>query len=147
MIEKISNYIKQQTCASVCSIDGTGDPLCFNCFYAYDEQEQLLYFKSGTDTRHSLNLSLNPKVGGTILPDKMNKFHIRGVQFEGIVLLSGNGLQAKQASGRYYQTHPMALAMPGEIWIVQLNRIKFTDNSLGFGKKLIWQRDKVNEFA
>jgi uncharacterized protein YhbP (UPF0306 family) len=30
--------------------------------------------------------------------------------------------------------------MPGEIWTIKINRIKYTDNTLGFGKKIIWER-------
>jgi len=81
-------------------------------------------------------------VAGTILPDKLNKLQVKGIQFEGTVLAFDDALAAS-ASNHYYKKNPMAVAMSGDIWTVQLNRIKYTDNTLGFGKKIIWERPKT----
>jgi len=34
------------------------------------------------------------------------------------------------------------MLMDTRLWIVSLTLIKMTDNRLGFGKKLIWQKSK-----
>lgn len=135
----IIQFIKKQTCASICCADKKGNPYCFSCFYAFNSDEGLLYYKSSSGTRHSELISENPSVAGTILPDKLNKLMIKGIQFEGVVLPDFNSL-SKNAAAFFYTQHPMALAMPGEIWTIQINSIKFTDNSLGFGKKIAWVR-------
>ncbi|MBI5857710.1 MAG: pyridoxamine 5'-phosphate oxidase family protein [Sphingobacteriales bacterium] len=139
MKDKIDKYIGKQTCAAVCCLDEFGNPYCFNCFYSYDIARTVLVYKSSPDTQHQLWLSKNPSVAGTILPDRLNLLQMKGVQFTGIVLPVNHPL-AENASADYYKKHPVALAIKGEIWVIQINSIKFTDNSLGFGKKLTWNR-------
>lgn len=73
------------------------------------------------------------------MPDNLNVLHVKGVQFEGILLEQDHPL-ANNISGYYHKKHPMALVLPGEIWAVQINNIKMTDNSVGFGKKIKWSR-------
>ncbi|MBL0356018.1 MAG: pyridoxamine 5'-phosphate oxidase family protein [Chitinophagaceae bacterium] len=141
MTDKINEYIKEQSCATVCCVDVTGDPYCFNCFYAYNSNERLLYYKSSGDTQHSAMILKNPAVAGTILPDKLNKLLVKGMQFEGFALPVDHPL-TKHAAAFYYKKNPVAVAMPGEIWTIQINSIKLTDSSLGFGKKISWKRNE-----
>ncbi len=141
MTDKISDYIKEQSCANVCCVDELAKPYCFNCFYAYNADEQLLYYKSSLDTKHSGIVTIHSAIAGTILPDKLNKLQVRGLQFEGEVLPFDHPL-AKTASTFYHKKNPVALAMPGEVWTIQINKLKFTDTALGFGKKLNWTRDE-----
>lgn len=139
MNEKISEFIEQQCCANVCCTDENGNPYCFNCFYAYNSKEQLLYYKSSLDTTHSAAMVQRPAVAGTILPEKLNKMHIQGVQFQGISMPFGHSA-TQNAASIFYRKNPLAMGMPGEIWTIRINSIKFTDSSLGFGKKIIWER-------
>lgn len=140
MKEQITGFINEQTCASVCCVDQKEHPYCFSCVYAFDSGDGLLFYKSSKDTTHSAMLLNNPAVAGTILPDKLNMLHIKGIQFEGLVLPPGHPL-TKNASSRYYKKHPLALTQPGSVWTIQLNFIKYTDQSLGFGKKITWSRN------
>ncbi|MGB3007274.1 MAG: pyridoxamine 5'-phosphate oxidase family protein [Chitinophagaceae bacterium] len=139
MNDKIIEFIAKQTCGNLCCVDKKGNPWCFSFFYSYDENEVLLHYKSSEETRHTPIINANPAVAGTILPDKLNLLQIKGIQFEGIVLPFDHPL-AKHASSHYYKKHPVGIAMPGEIWTIRVNNIKFTDNTLGFGKKLLWER-------
>jgi hypothetical protein len=139
MIEKISAFIEKQTSGSLACVDETGQPWCFSFFYSWDPVNGLLHYKSSNDTRHSIILRGNKKIAGTILPDKLNLLQIKGIQFEGKLLEDDDPLAAS-ASAHYHKKHPMALAMPGVIWTLRLDHIKFTDNSLGIGKKLNWNR-------
>lgn len=140
MTEKITIFIQAQTAATVCCIDENGMPYCFSCFYAYNETEQLLYFKSSADTRHAVIFLQNPQLAGTIVPDKLKKLVVQGIQFQGVLLNTTDAL-AQNAATRYYQRHPMAMAVPGIVWTIQLNKIKMTDSTMGFGKKIIWLRE------
>ena len=65
---------------------------------------------------------------------------MKGVQFEGIVLGADHPLTRK-FSGCYHKKHPMALVIPGVIQTIQINHIKMTDSTKGFGKKITWNRD------
>lgn len=142
MNEQIIRFISSQTCASICCTDSEGNPYCFSCFYAFKREEGILCYKTSAASKHELLIAENPSVAGTILPDKLNKLQIKGIQFEGVVLPSGHTL-ADDASRFFHKQFPIALAMPGEIRVIRINHIKMTDNSLGFGKKITWSRDEI----
>lgn len=139
MKDTIDTYISQQTAASICCIDENAMPYCFSCFYVYNSNDHLLYYKSSKDTHHSSLLRHNYRVAGTILPDKLQKLMVKGVQFQGALLSEEDSL-AKNAAAQYYLKIPMAMAIPGLIWTIRIDNIKMTDSSLSFGEKIIWNR-------
>ncbi len=138
----ISSFLNSQTNLTFCT--SSGDiPYCANCFYAWDEQLNLLIFKSSEETNHIQQALKNDHIAGTILPDKLEKGKIRGIQFSGTFSIpSGESLVL--AKETYYKKYPFARVFSGEIWAIQLEKIKMTDNTLGFGKKLLWEREKEN---
>lgn len=144
MNETIIQFLKEQTSASICCVDATGKPYCFSCFYAFNSTTGLLYFKSSANSHHATLMQQNSFVAGTVLPDKLNKILIKGIQFEAIVLDTQQPL-VKRTLGIYLAKHPLALAIPGDIWALQINYIKMTDSTLGFGKKIIWKRSEAQE--
>lgn len=140
MIEsKITAFMEAQTCATICCINEGAMPWCFTCFFEWNSDEGLLYFKSSAEARHSLMMKKNPSIAGTVLPDKLNKLMVKGVQFEGVVLSPCEEL-AKNAAAFYHKKNPLAVAIPGETWAIKVNYLKMTDSTLGFGKKIIWER-------
>lgn len=139
MIERIAKFLKYQTCASICCMDEAGRPWCFTCYYAFDADNMLLYYKSHAHTRHNDALLCNRSLAGTMLPDKLNKLMVQGVQFEGQLLDAEDPL-AKHASAQYHARHPLAKTMPGTMYSIRIDYIKMTDSTLGFGKKLTWSR-------
>lgn len=144
MNSTIVEFLLEQNCASICCIDESGKPCCFSCFYAFHTESGLLYFKSSANSQHAILMRKNPFVAGTILPDKLNKISIKGIQFEAVVLDTQQPL-VKRTLGLYLKKHPLALAIPGEIWVLQINKIKMTDSTLGFGKKINWEREPGKE--
>ncbi len=136
--EAIIVFLEAQTCASICCM-GDDVPWCFSCFYAFDPDNNMIYYKSSTDTKHSALITENGRVSGTVLPDRLRKISVQGVQFQGTVLALNDAATAS-ASAYYHKVHPMALAIPGQVWALQLDYIKMTDSTLGFGKKMIWKR-------
>jgi uncharacterized protein len=76
------------------------------------------------------------------LPDKLSKLSVKGIQFEG-ELLAQNAEAAEGAAGKYHMKFPYALAMSGTVFAIQINYMKMTDNSLGFGTKIEWRREAV----
>ena len=91
-------------------------------------------------------LNQKPLVSGTIQPDRLNPLALKGVQFNGEVL-KANKTVSEIASAFYHKKYPFALAVPGEVWTIQVDMIKMTDNTLSFGKKLVWQRQKLEQFV
>jgi hypothetical protein len=144
MNDVILNFLVKQTCASICCVDELGMPYCFSCFYVFNAEKNLLYFKSHTDTKHMEVLFKNPAAAGTILPDKLNKLATKGIQFTG-QLLPLKDDRAKEASLQYHKRFPIALAIPGKVWTLLLQQVKMTDSSKAFGKKLKWERENKME--
>lgn len=135
----IVNFLKAQTCASVCALDIDGLPYCFSCFYAFDETSEKLYFKSGPGTHHGKIMQEKATCSGTIIPDSLDPLQIKGVQFKAHA--KRLSLFDMAPSIIYHARHPMAVAIPGELWELSLEWIKFTDNSQGFGSKFFWERE------
>lgn len=141
MNESIKEFLQECTCASICCIDADGEPYCFCCFYAFNTEEGILYFKSSNDTHHAQMMKNHSGIAGTVLPDKLNKLVIKGIQFEGRVLPDHHPL-TMMGQQLYLKKYPVSIAIPGEVWAVQLNSVKLTDSSKVFGKKTSWNRDK-----
>jgi len=138
---KIVDFLKKQTAASISCVNEIYEPYSFSCFFAFNSTEKLLYFKSSESASHSRMILKNPNVSGTIMPDKLNKLAIKGIQFTGFVL-DRNEPVCADASGNYYFKFPLAVAIPGVVWTIQLNQLKMTNNVLGIFEKLSWQRDQ-----
>ena len=141
MNERILSFLKRQTAASICCVTGMNEPYSFSCFYAFNDTEKLLYYKSTVASFHSKILLQNPKVSGTIMPDKLNKLAVKGIQFTGLVLADKDPL-CMGAFKNYHSRFPMAIAIPGIVWTIQLNQLKMTDNVPGIFKKHSWQREE-----
>ncbi len=141
MNDAIVSFLRQQHAASICCVNGHHHPWCFSCFYAFNSEKGFFYFKSSEEALHTSILQNNPIVAGTILPDKQIPMLVKGVQFEGVII-PDDVVPEEKASLYYHKKHPMALAMAGHVWTLQINHIKMTDSSFGFGKKINWKRIK-----
>lgn len=142
MDKTIIEFLLNQNSATVCCIDNAGKPYCFSCFYAFDNLKGIFYFKSSANSLHSVLMKKNPFIAGTVLPDRLNKLSVKGIQFQAEVLDStAPGVQ--EGMQNYFKKHPVALLIPGELWALQINHIKMTDSTLGFGKKISWNRPET----
>ena len=113
-------------------------PWCFNCFYSYRKEDQILIFTSDMSTRHIEEILLNPYVAGSIVLETKVIGKIQGIQLEGEII-KPSGKEEMKCRVHYLSRFPFAILTNSSIWIIQLTYIKFTDNRLGFGKKLIWE--------
>jgi uncharacterized protein YhbP (UPF0306 family) len=64
---------------------------------------------------------------------------IQGIQFSGRMEIP-QGEMIEKTRNAYLKRFPFAVLMDTTLWILYADQIKMTDNRLGFGKKLIWQR-------
>jgi uncharacterized protein len=113
------------------------EPWCANCFYAYLEEENVMVFTTGSETRHGKEFAINNMVAGSVVLETLIIGKIRGIQFQGIVSEPDGEMSAK-ARWAYLKRFPPAALMDTHLWVVKLTHVKMTDNRLGFGKKLIW---------
>lgn len=132
----IVRFLNAQTCANICCIAADNTPYCFTCFFYFDEEQSCIYFKSQMQTHHAALLEQNGRVAGTILEDTLNTLQLKGVQFQGFA--KRNSIFDIAPAMKYHARYPMAVAIPGEMWTLYFESIKFTDNSQGFGHKTHW---------
>jgi uncharacterized protein YhbP (UPF0306 family) len=78
-------------------------------------------------------------VAGSVVLETMIIGKIRGIQFRGIISEPAGDLAAK-AKNAFLKRFPVAMLMETRLWVVELIHIKMTDNRLGFGKKMIWDK-------
>ena len=100
---------------------------------------KMLIFLSDKETKHINDARANSNVAGTISTEVTTVAKIKGIQFTG-EFINPTEQQQKELYKIHYDKFPFAKAKPSPIWGVQLSWIKMTDNTLGFGKKLIWER-------
>ncbi|MDC9614681.1 YhbP family protein [Xenorhabdus khoisanae] len=134
----ISQYLAKQHVFTLCT-SSTQDLWCASCFYVFDADNMAFWFMTESDTRHGQIMQQNPVVAGTVADQTRNIAHIKGIQFRGeVILLTG---EAETAARAHYCHHfPIALTAKTPILQLNLNEIKMVNNTLGFGKKLHWQR-------
>jgi uncharacterized protein YhbP (UPF0306 family) len=108
-------------------------------FYTLLEKEFCLVFTSDKNTRHITEVIQNPVVAGSIVLETETVGKIQGLQFCG-KMIEVSGLLKTKAITAYLKRFPYAVLSGAPIWIVEITYAKFTDNRLGFGKKLIWEK-------
>ena len=114
-----------------------GEPYCASCFYAYDKERNRIVFTSDDSTRHAQQMLENAKVAVGITLETRIVGKVQGVQICGVAS-RGNDEDKRL----YIKRFPYAALAPLNIWAVEPTFIKFTDNTLGFGKKLIWSNQE-----
>jgi uncharacterized protein YhbP (UPF0306 family) len=133
---RIVNFFKKHHVLAIAT-SFNNEPWCASCFYVYLEEENALIFTTDHETRHGQEFIKNPVVAGSVALETMITGKIRGIQFSGTVSEPEGDLAVK-AESAYLKRFPVAILMETRLWIVRLTHIKYTDNRLGFGKKLIW---------
>ena len=137
-LEKISTFIAKHHVMSLASSSSDDELSVCNLFYTYDADKYSFVVASSNDTTHIQNILKNSKVAGTIVLETKTVGKIQGLQFRGSFL----PLDDSNLKKLYFETFPYALAMNPTLWQIKIDYLKFTDNRLGFGKKIIWHKSK-----
>ena len=132
---RIVKFIKKMHLLSLSVIGEDGLPYPASCFYAFDERDLALIVAGSSDTSHIRALDRCCDVAGTIALDTKIVGKIEGVQFRAKMSVAND-----RERDLYFKRFFYALAMKPEIWALELSWIKFTSNTLGFGKKIVWTR-------
>lgn len=110
-----------------------GELWCANAFYLFDAQNVALYLLTDDKTRHAQMSGACAPVAGTVNGQPKTVARIRGVQFKGEIRRL-EGQESDAARKAYLRRFPVAVVLPAPVWEIRLDEIKFTDNTLGFGK-------------
>ncbi len=115
------------------------EPYTASCFYTWSDDLQMFIFTSDPETRHASYLKVQKRAAGTIALETKIIGKIRGIQFTGDVFeLENNELEIGRKA--YLKRFPYAIVMKTHFWGFSPDFIKMTDNRLGFGKKIIWEK-------
>jgi uncharacterized protein YhbP (UPF0306 family) len=132
-LETIYAFLAKHHVLTLATSDGLELSAC-NLFYAYDAEKISFVVASSDETQHIKNISKNQKVAGTVVLETKIVGKVEGVQFRGEFL----ELEDESLKKLYFRAFPYALAMNPKLWQIKISYFKLTDNTLGFGKKIIW---------
>ncbi len=109
------------------------EPYVAHAFYAYDKGRNRLVFTSDEATHHARAMLRDRRVAVGIAWETRLVGKVQGLQLRGRVT---EGDEEDRA--RYVARFPYAALAPLTLWAVEPEWMKLTDNTLGFGKKLVW---------
>ncbi len=135
--KRIVEFIAQHHVLSLATVIDN-KPYTSNCFYVYLPDENAFLFTSDPETTHGGHMQSNNNVGLNIFLETNAVGKIQGLQITGKVKAL-EGVEEKKAKISYLKEYPFAVLKLETMWKVNPNFMKFTDNRLGFGKKLIWE--------
>lgn len=134
--ERIIKFIRRHHTLNLATVSEDGLPYCAACFYAYDTKRNRLIFTSDDATRHAQEMTRCSHVACAITLETRIVGRVQGVQICGEVERG----DAKDRA-HYIARFPYAAVAPLTLWALVPSFIKLTDNTLGFGKKLIWSQE------
>src|SRR5512145_2559099 len=102
MNEAVRAFLEAQSTLALATVNADGQPEVTPVFYVSDEA-LALYWLSATSSRHSLNLTSQPRVAATIYPAVWGWNDIRGVQVEGEAQAVTDVLIREPILSRYLQ--------------------------------------------
>lgn len=129
---RIVRFLKKHHVLTLAT-SGEGAPYCSNAFYCYDAERNLLIFTSDMATRHAQQMARNPCVAASVVLETKVVGRVQGLQ------LCGKAERGRRG-GEAGIPQTVSLCRTGRTDPVgdRADFMKFTDNTLGFGKKLIW---------
>ena len=138
-LEKVEQFLAKHHLLSLAT-SSQNRPHSASLFYAYDEKLVSFIVASDTKTEHIQNILSNPNVSGTVALETDEVGKIQGIQFQAKMQVA-----TKEESTGYFKAFPYAKVMNPTLWLITVYTIKMTDNRLGFGKKLYWNRTDLEK--
>jgi len=133
--EKVFAYLTEHHVLTIASTH-EDDLWCASCFYVFSPEQRSFFIMTETTTRHGELMSASTRIAGTVADQTANVAKIRGFQFSGTARVL-EGEERSRARSLYCKRFPVALAARAPIWQLHIGYGKFTDNTLGFGTKII----------
>ncbi|MDR0420314.1 MAG: pyridoxamine 5'-phosphate oxidase family protein, partial [Prevotellaceae bacterium] len=133
-------FIKKHHVLTLATFDGNGI-YCSNVFYAYDMENNAFVFYSDSKTKHFNDMKINKNVAASIVLETKIVGKIQGLQINGIAEQPSDETQ-KRCHKIYVKRFPYAIINKSDLWMLEMTFAKYTNNILGFGKKIIWEKSK-----
>ncbi len=141
--KRILKFISQHKVMSL-AVKSGDDLWCFNALYVYDKINVGFIVTSSVNTRHIAILddannydNETNIVAGTIVLETNKVGVFRGLQFRARMTKEDNSLNSPSRL-MYLKRFPFAILNDSDLWRLELQEMKYTDNRLGFGTKILW---------
>lgn len=138
--ERIVKFIKRHHVLSLATQSADG-LWCAALFYAYSADLQAFVFTSDPATRHAQEMEQCASVAASIVLETRVVGKVQGLQIAGVARRA-EGEEFDLAKRAYLKKFPYAAVAELHLWLLRPQRLKLTDNTLGFGRKLIWMADE-----
>jgi uncharacterized protein YhbP (UPF0306 family) len=138
MDKRIVSFIKKHHVLTLATFDYSV-PYCSNVFYAYDAENNAFVFYSDDKTRHFADMKKNKNVAASVVLETKIVGKIQGLQINGTATQPDDEIK-KHALNLYLRRFPYAIISNADIWMLEIVFAKYTNNLLGFGKKIIWKK-------
>lgn len=130
---KILKFILEHHVLSMATLGENRLSSC-SLFYLFVEDENCFVFASDEATEHIKNIRQDPHVSASISNETTEVKAIKGLQIRGIVSEAPAGYEEL-----YFTEYPYAREVKNKrIWKLSVTGLKYTDNSVGFGHKEVW---------
>ena len=133
--KRIAQFAKKHHVLTLATATPDGAPYCCNAFYAFNKEDNAFIFTTDISTHHGQMMQRNSRVAASVVLETRIVGKVQGLQITGIVKPAIEGDKTT-----YIIRFPYAAVANLTLWRLEAEMIKLTDNTLGFGKKLIWQR-------
>lgn len=143
MDRQIVSFIKKHHVLTIATFDGQ-QPYCANVFYAYDTESNSFIFYSDDKTKHFADMKANKNVAASVVLETKIIGKIQGLQLNGIAC-QPFGQMHNRCRSVYLKRFPYAIINKNDLWMLEIIFAKYTNNMLGFGKKIIWKKQDDNE--
>ncbi|MDR2291887.1 MAG: pyridoxamine 5'-phosphate oxidase family protein [Prevotellaceae bacterium] len=136
--KQIISFIKKHHVLTLATFDGS-QIYCSNVFYVYDTENNAFIFYSDDKTKHFSDMKKNKNVAASVVLETKIVGKIQGLQLNGTATQPTNEMQ-KRCHKIYVKRFPYAIICKADLWMFEITFAKYTNNVLGFGKKVIWKK-------
>ena len=133
-LEKINSFVTKHHVMSLATNNLAELSVC-SLFYTFSLEKLSFIVASNEETTHIEHIKENSTIAGNILLETKVIGKIQGVQFRGEFVK----LQDSELEELYFKEFAHARVMKPALWQIKVKYFKMTDNTFGFGKKIIWQ--------
>ncbi|QES88655.1 PNPOx family protein [Rhizosphaericola mali] len=136
--KKIIDFIDANHVISIASYHN-GELWAFNAFYTFQKTTSKLIILTSKNSVHGTLLLQNSSITGTISDQTLEVSQLIGLQFSGKMYPAVEN-EIDIYLKKYQDKFPISKNMKETVWLVEFDKLKYTDNTLGFGAKIFWER-------
>jgi uncharacterized protein YhbP (UPF0306 family) len=134
----LRRFLRRNQVLSLSTLSAGGELYTTPLFYAFCEKPLQFFMVSGHCSRHVADIYVNPQVSCCIYTQGRNIVSLQGIQATGFIQPAPDqNLAEKLFFRRFFYARPFFVREKNIFMRLDIEYLKFTDNSCGFGTKII----------